>query len=73
MSKQQAWILIVVAVVAVGALVQMNRYKYSEQSFGEFTYIIRIDRFTGQQCLESVPMIFRSVPGDFNLPNLPLC
>ena len=31
MSKQQAWILIVIAAVAVGALVQMNRYEFLER------------------------------------------
>ncbi len=54
MSKQQAWILIVVAVLAVGALVQMNRYKYMDQRSGSgSTYIIRIDRLTGQPCFVS--------------------
>ncbi len=49
MSKQQAWILIVIAAAAVGALVQMNRYRYFEQTLGQAAsaYILRIDRLTG--------------------------
>ena len=58
MSKQQAWILIVIAAAAVGALVQMNRYRYFEQTLGQAAsaYILSIDRLTGQQCVVSVPV-----------------
>ncbi len=73
MSKQQAWILIVIAAVAVGALVQINRYEYFEESIGGFPWITRIDRLTGHQCVVSVPVAFRSAPETFDLPKLPLC
>jgi hypothetical protein len=56
MSKQQAWILIAIAAVAVGALIQMNRYEYFEGSSQVGTaYILRIDRLTGQECLKGPP------------------
>ena len=76
MSKQQAWILIVIAVVAVGALVQVNRYRYFEQTLGQAAsaYILRIDRLTGQQCVVSVPVAFRSAPESFlELVKMPGC
>ena len=55
MSKQQAWILIVIAVVAVGALVQMNRYEFLVQTWGDDSYLVKIDHLTGQQCVASLP------------------
>ncbi len=56
MSKQQAWTLIVIAAVAVGALVQMNRYEYLVRNLGGWdTYLIRIDHLTGHQCVASLP------------------
>ncbi len=55
MSRLQAWVLIVIAAVAVGALVQMNRYEYFERNLGKAVYILRIDRLTGQQCVTFVP------------------
>ena len=55
MSKQQAWILIVVAVLAVGALVQMNRYEYLVGNFSGDTFLVKIDHLTGQQCVASLP------------------
>ena len=48
MSRLQAWVLIAIAAVAVGALVQMNRYEYLQQ---RDDIILRIDRLTGQQCI----------------------
>ncbi len=66
MSKQQAWILIVIAAVAVGALVQMNRYEYATQKTGNgTTYIVRIDHLMGQPCFVSGPASF---PKKLKLP-----
>ncbi len=57
MSKQQAWILIVIAAVAVGALIHMNRYEYLEPYVAKRgTYLVRIDHLTGQQCVASLPL-----------------
>ena len=57
MSKQQAWILIVIAAVAVGALVQMNRYEFLVQTLdGGSSYLVKIDHLTGQQCVASFPL-----------------
>ncbi len=57
MSKQQAWILIVIAAVAVGALVQMNRYEFLVQTLdGGSSYLVKIDHLTGQQCVASIPV-----------------
>ncbi len=55
MSKQQAWILIVIAAVAVGALVHMNRYEFLVRNFSGDTFLVKIDRLTGQQCVASLP------------------
>ena len=75
MSKQQAWILIVIAAVAVGALVQMNRYEYLEERIGNSPpHILRIDRLTDQVCVTSVPLTWRSKPEGFaNIIDTPLC
>ena len=76
MSKQQAWILIVIVAVAMGAIVQMNRYVYIETTLGGqgADYIIRIDRLTGQQCVAFVPLVFRDAPQDFlELVEMPGC
>ncbi len=76
MSKQQAWILIVVVVLGMSALVQMNRYRYFEQTLGQAAsaHILRIDRLTGQQCVVSVPVAFRSAPESFlELVKMPGC
>ena len=57
MSRLQAWVLIVIAAVAVGALVQMNRYEYLVQTLdGGSSYLVKIDHLTGQQCLASLPV-----------------
>ena len=75
MSKQQAWIFIVIAAVAVGALVHMNRYEYLERNLPRGTYLIKIDHLTGQQCVTSVPAVLDDfeVPEFLELINMSLC
>ncbi len=76
MSKQQAWILIVIAAVAVAALVQMNRYEYLERNLPRGnTYLIKIDHLTGQQCVASLlPDLGEfEVPEFLELINMSLC
>jgi hypothetical protein len=58
MSKQQAWILIVIAAVAVGALIQMNRYEFLVRNLAEDTFLVKIDRLTGRHCVASFPVAF---------------
>jgi hypothetical protein len=43
MTKQQAWVLIVIVAVAMGAIVQTNRYKYIERTLGNLGVEILTD------------------------------
>ena len=75
MSKQQAWIFIVIAAVAVGALVHMNRYEFLGRKLPSgYPYLIRIDHLTGQPCVASVSALDDYDYEEFlEVVNMPLC
>ena len=75
MSKQQAWILIVIAAVAVGALVHMNRYEFLGRTMSGYPYLIRIDHLMGQPCVASVPGGWEDYEYEefLEVVNMPLC
>ena len=74
MSKGQAWILIVIAIVGVGAFIQMNRYKYlpPETLVGSLgvRYVIRIDHLTNEKCfIVSAQILAQGIQDALKLPS----
>ncbi len=56
LTRSAAWILIVIAAIGVGTLIQMNRFEYLVLNLESSPYLVKIDHLTGQQCLASLPV-----------------
>ncbi len=55
MRANLIWAVIFAAIVAIGVIVQMNRYEYANHQVVGVSYVVRIDRLTGAKCFFSGP------------------
>ncbi len=62
------WVVLCVLVVGIGILMHMYRYEYIDQSVATVSYVVRIDRLTGQGCFFSGPDGMRQ-----KLLQMPVC
>ncbi len=62
------WVVLCIALVGIGILIQMNRYEYVDQSVATISYVVRIDRLTGEKCFFSGPEGVRQ-----KLLEMPVC
>ena len=49
-SSKLGWIALIVFGVVAGVLILMQRHTYIERDLGRGSYVLRIDRLTGEVC-----------------------